>query len=1039
MSLVLLGLLNARSATVTWDGDGGNFSWQTAANWSGNTPPGPNDDAIINLAGAATVTSSANVTIRSLQCSNNLALADGTFRVGGGSSVVQGAFTSTGFPTLSATGALTEFKVAGPVSVDGASFEALTGAEIMLPSFTSYTRGFSCFNGLWEASGGGVLDFPNLTNFFGGNCAGVFVNALNGGRVSLTNLAIINDGAAVFLADGGASLIDLPALRESLGAFRLVSLEARNGGTVWVPTLKRGNTLAVTVNPGATMPVAQLERLTGITVNGGNVAFPALTNFNEGTFSVNNGAVVSAPNLTTYLQGSSCSADSWTVSGADSKLLLPALTNLTGGSCAGLDVRALDGGLVLLTNVQIIADGVATFLADGTNSLIDLRALQQSPATFRRVGFDARNHGTVWVPLLVGGATVEVALRGNGVLPVAQLRSLAEISANGMTLSFPALTNFDSGSVTVENGAVVSAPNLTSYTRGSSCAGDFWAVNGAGSVLDLPGLASLNGGSCASLAVSAVNGGLVRLTNLTTIADGQLGFLANGADSEIDLPALQQSQATFRLVDFEIRNGGDITLPLFPGGAAVRVVLSGGGSMPVAQMRVLESIIVGGRTESFPALTNFDNGSFVVTNGAVVSAPSVLAYDRGSSCAPAPWTVNGLNSLLDLPGILSLKGGTCNPTTVQAANGGKVMLTNLTFMVEGALSFLADGTNSLVDLRALQQSQATLRTIALEARNGGTVHAPFFPGGSTVKVTLASGGVLPVAQMGSLNGITVNGMNVTFPGLTNFDTGEFVISNAAMVTIPNLTDYLGGGLCNEGRWLVSGAGSAVNLPALRFFTGKNCGELVVMASAGGDLLLGGVTNIPSGNVAVISDGAGSLVDLHSLNTFLNAAGLSSLKATNSGVILLNEQPWFLSGVTVGFSGTLLTNRNQLVLAADAWRSYWVEARNTASPTNEWIFYRRVPLTNDLQAIGPRAAANTEYRAWEFVADPYLLDLNRVGTNLQLVLFAPTNRTLDLQSASNLTPVINWETIATATMTNTFRIFPPEPATAPQRYFRARTL
>ena len=43
------------AATVSWDGGGGNNSWQTAANWSGNVLPGPNDDVVIDIPGDGTV------------------------------------------------------------------------------------------------------------------------------------------------------------------------------------------------------------------------------------------------------------------------------------------------------------------------------------------------------------------------------------------------------------------------------------------------------------------------------------------------------------------------------------------------------------------------------------------------------------------------------------------------------------------------------------------------------------------------------------------------------------------------------------------------------------------------------------------------------------------------------------------------------------------------------------------------------------------------------------------------------------------------
>lgn len=96
-----------------------------------------------------------------------------------------------------------------------------------------------------------------------------------------------------------------------------------------------------------------------------------------------------------------------------------------------------------LTNVTTIADGRIEFLADRTNSLVALDRLQQIAATFRAVSFEARMGGTVWIPMVVGGPTVSVAIASGGTLPVAQLQALAGITVGGMIVGFPALTNFD--------------------------------------------------------------------------------------------------------------------------------------------------------------------------------------------------------------------------------------------------------------------------------------------------------------------------------------------------------------------------------------------------------------------------------------------------------------------------------------------------------------------------------------------------------------------------------------------------------------------
>jgi hypothetical protein len=63
--------------------------------------------------------------------------------------------------------------------------------------------------------------------------------------------------------------------------------------------------------------------------------------------------------------------------------------------------------------------------------------------------------------------------------------------------------------------------------------------------------------------------------------------------------------------------------------------------------------------------------------------------------------------------------------------------------------------------------------------------------------------------------------------------------------------------------------------------------------------------------------------------------------------------------TPGFPPTVLAPTN-LVVHAHAWRSYWAEVRDTTSSSNQWLFFRRIPLTNDFQTIGPLAAANTHF-------------------------------------------------------------------------------
>jgi hypothetical protein len=73
-------------ATVSWINAGGG-DWDTASNWRDdqgiNRLPGPNDDAVINVAGNVTITHSQGVTdtIKSLTASDPVILSGGTLRV----------------------------------------------------------------------------------------------------------------------------------------------------------------------------------------------------------------------------------------------------------------------------------------------------------------------------------------------------------------------------------------------------------------------------------------------------------------------------------------------------------------------------------------------------------------------------------------------------------------------------------------------------------------------------------------------------------------------------------------------------------------------------------------------------------------------------------------------------------------------------------------------------------------------------------------------------------------------------------------------
>src|ERR1017187_348909 len=509
--------LPALGQTINWTGAGDGVSWNSPLNWSGGAVPSPTNDVVIaSGAGTNVVISSGSITVKSIQCTKAFTISGGSLTVTNGASQFSGQFAMSAGTVLYAIGSNTTFICTGPTSEDGANFFVAGGAVVMLPALQNYNGG--CGHFTWTVVGpNSVLNLPGLTNMTQPSCGnGGQILAQAGGQILATNLASIAQAGdpETVQADGTNSLIDFRSLRTVSGTYA-VTFVASNGGTNWVPLLIGGPNAYVTLNPGATLPVAQITQLGGITASGVTVSLPALTGFDGGSVSLSGGAVVTLPALQSYSTG--CGMPSWTVVGPNSQLDLPGLTNITVLYCgSGMNIQALAGGQVLATNLASIVGGwTETVQADGTNSLIDFRSLRTVSGTYP-VTFVASNGGTNWVPLM-GGPNAYVTLNPGATLPVAQIPQLGGITASGMTVSFPALTSFDGGSVSLSGGAVVTLPALQNYNGG--CGHFTWTVVGPNSVLNLPGLTNMTQPSCGNGGqILAQAGGQILATNLASIA-----------------------------------------------------------------------------------------------------------------------------------------------------------------------------------------------------------------------------------------------------------------------------------------------------------------------------------------------------------------------------------------------------------------------------------------------------------------------------------------------------------------------------------------
>jgi hypothetical protein len=720
LAATLLFAVTVSPATVTWDGDAGDFIWHNPANWSGDAVPRADDDAVIDVPGEVTIVSGMNVSIQSLSCQNNLSLTGGTFGVTAGSSVIEGNFSTEGGPTLSATGPDTTFVCNAGVDANGASFEASNGASLSLPNLVSYSKGPGCAFVNWRATGpNSALDLPGLANLTGATCANLSIHASSGGRILLPNLTTINDGILSILADGPDSHVDLAALTESQAITRTVAFESRNSGTLTMPRFPGGSTVTIALRSGGILPVTQLRQLSGFIVDGMTADFPSLTNLVSDDVLVDGGAVVTLAALERHQNEPGCVVNSWRATGPNSVLSFPNLISLAGPDCGSLSIRATAGGTILLDQLPVITEGALNVLADGAGSRVHLDTLELSTAVNRIVRFESRNGGTVHIPMLPGGPMVAVTLQSGGVLPVSQLTQLKGLSVAGMTVGFPALTNLHKADVSISQGAVVTLPNQIHHDQGDGCAVNNWDVTGAGSRLELPALRQLTGSPCGRLSIRGLAGGAIALNQLVAVTEGTLIFMADGADSLVSLESLEQSTAALYPVTFEASHNGSIHAPFLAGGPTVTIAIRSGGSLPVGQLRSVQSLIVSDTTLDLTDVTQFLNGNLTVGEGAILRLPGLLHHDQGDPCAVNTWTVSGNGSLLDLSALTNLVGGRCGYLTITAANAGVADLRHLSSITEGSIIVRSDGPGSHIDLRSLERFLSPSAASIVTATNGG--------------------------------------------------------------------------------------------------------------------------------------------------------------------------------------------------------------------------------------------------------------------------------------------------------------------------------
>jgi len=322
-------------AIIQWTNPFGG-DWNNPANWDLGRLPAAQDDVIIDVPGAVTIThSSGNTTVQSIQSQEALVLNGGVLDVNGPMHVAGGISFSSATLRDAIVSASTTIN-ASIATLDGVTLNGV----LNLPNYLQVVNGLTV-NGTINASGFAAhLRFQG-SQTLGGTGTAIFGNGY--GLLSMGASDVLTIGAG-FTARGFNFGVGTLAEAGAQGTFvnygTLISDGGANGvlglnGNDWV------NHGTVTIHPGKILgtnyytPNRPWTNHGSITINGGTALFYASQWTNLGTLEVRGGTALTDYSQTTNFSGNTLTGGTWKV-GPNTSLRL----NIG-------DIATLNGNIIL--------------------------------------------------------------------------------------------------------------------------------------------------------------------------------------------------------------------------------------------------------------------------------------------------------------------------------------------------------------------------------------------------------------------------------------------------------------------------------------------------------------------------------------------------------------------------------------------------------------------------------------------------------------------------------------------------------------------
>ncbi|QDU21299.1 PKD domain-containing protein [Urbifossiella limnaea] len=946
-------------ATVTWDGGGGNFDWNTAANWSADVLPGASDDVVIDLGSNnfAVTHSAGDTAIQSLRNLASLRLVGGTLDIAAASSVAKDLFLTS---TLSGSGNLSiggEFAWSGGAMTGAGTTTVLaggtltgTGGHLRLSGRTLANAGTGSWNSqrFILSNGAAVVNSGSFAigslDMYGEAGGGSFTNTTTGSITKTANAstAYIYDGvgfsnAGSVQVGNGTLWIDTPgtssgsfdgAVNTTLVLYQqnlTATSRVSSAGTVGLTGTTVAGSYAVTgaTDTGAvdfTGTVSSVGKLTvsgttdfhGIAVSPSDLYLTGTLQSNApitvaGTFAWSGGAMTGA-GTTTVLAGG-------TLTGTGGHLRLSGRTLANAGTGSWNSQRfilsngaaVVNSGSFAIGSLDMYGEAGGGSFTNTTTGSITKTANASTAYIYDGVGFS--NAGSVQV--------------GNGTL---------WIDTPGTSSG-----SFDGA---VNTTLVLYQQNLTATSRvssagtvgltGTTVAGSY-AVTGATDTgaVDFTGTVS----SVGKLTVSGT-------TDFHGIAV---------SPSDLYLTGTLQSNAPITVAGTFAWSGGAMT------GAGTTTVLAGGTLTGTGG-----HLRLSGRTLANAGTGSWNSQRFILSNGAAVvnsGSFAIGSLDMYGEAGGGSFTNTTTGSITK----------TANASTayiydgVGFSNAGSVQVGNGTLWIDtpGTSSGSFDGAVNTTLVLYQQNLTATSRvssagTVGL---TGTTVAGSYAVTGATdtgavdFTGTVSSVGKLTVSGTTDFHGIAVSPSDLYLTGTLQSNApitvaGTFAWSGGAMTGAGTTTVLAGGTLTGTGghlrlsgrtlanagtgswnsqRFILSNGAAVVNSGSFAI------GSLDMYGEAGGgsftNTTTGSITKTANASTAYIYDGVGfsnaGSVQVGNGTLWIDTPGTSSGSfdgAVNTTLVLYQQNLTATSRVssagTVGLTGTTVAGSYAVTGATD---------------------------------------------------------------------------------------------------------------------------